>query len=404
MKKKQKIRKGRLAVLAGGGLLLLVLIGLAVMKIAPSVMPVIQQIAHNEKTAPLTVISHDQDVAQIQKKNALDTVDVSGFSDEELRACFFSQDLNEELIERLKKMGYTDQVPTGSLKYVRVLYQDFEGKPTVGELVVNAEIAQAVENVFFDLFLHKYEIGKMILPDAYGTRISESFADNNTTALAFGLSEDNRGSLHERGYAIDLNPLYNPLIKDNGTSLSVFPMEGQLYLDRTVNAPHYIYANDYAVQAFEKEGFVWKGNVRGLNDYKHFEYKNAASQTSQDSSQSHDSQSTQNPQQSAPESTPAEERPAEITDPFQAGAAGSAGAAMGPGEQNPEGTGEGELPSDYQGAGAGAELPPETAEPVPDESLPADPGVIPGEEYTDPTEGYADPAEEPYDPNAEIYE
>lgn len=235
-------------------------------------LPVIQQITNNEKINQLTNVSHAQEVQKIKQQNALDEVDISGFSDQELRNCFYSLDLDDNLVSRLQNMGYTGQIPISSLKYVRVLYYDYENRPTIGELVVNAEMAKPVENVFFDLFLHKYQIARMILPDAYGTRISESYADNNTVALCFGLTDDNRGSVHAQGYAIDLNPLQNPLIKDNGSSFSVFPMEGQLFLDRSVNSPHFIHEKDYAVEAFAKEGFDWTGDIEGINDYKHFEY------------------------------------------------------------------------------------------------------------------------------------
>lgn len=298
-KAKRQLRVGRVLTLLVLGAILAGGVGYAGLKYGPSLFAIIPQLTNNEKTAPLNRISHANEVKKIKEANALDEVSVTGFSDEELRDCFFSQSIDDKLKERLVKMGYADQIPADQLSYVRVLYNDFNGRATVGEIVVNSAIAKQIENVFYDLFLHKYQIGKMILPDAYGTRISESYADNNTVGLAFNLTDDNGGSLHARGYAVDLNPLYNPLIKDNGSSLSVFPMEGQLYLDRTINADHYIHANDYAVEAFKKEGFSWKGNVTGLNDYKHFEYSGvpAASsttntQTSQSSSASSQKDST----------------------------------------------------------------------------------------------------------------
>ncbi len=301
-KPKKRIRASRLVFLF---LLAAAVIGgsiYAILKFGPTVGTYTAQIFNNEKTAPLTQISHAAQVKEIQNANALDEVSVAGFSDDELRECFYSAPIDDKLKERLVKMGYADQISTDQLNYVRVLYYDFNSKPTVGEIVVNSAIAKPVENVFYDLFLHKYQIGKMILPDAYGTRISESYADNNTIGLAFNLTDDNKSDLHARGFAIDLNPLYNPLIKDNGSSLSVFPMEGQLYLDRTVNADHFIHANDYAVEAFKKEGFTWKGNVQGLNDYKHFEYGStpaslSSSSTSSASSAGQPAQSEAQPHQ-----------------------------------------------------------------------------------------------------------
>lgn len=278
----------------------------------------LQDAISTNRTASPNAARHDDIVAGIKTMNALDTVDnVSILSDDELRDCFFSSEIDDRISERLKKMGYTDQIPLEDLRYVRVLFYDFEGKAKVGEIVVNKEIAEKTENVFYDLYTHRYPIQKMILPDAYGTRISESFSDNNTVGLCFGLGEDSRGDVHEMGYAIDLNPLYNPLIKDNGSSLSVFPMEGQLYLDRTINGDHYIYADDYAVTAFVKEGFVWKGDVAGMNDYKHFEYPHASTTRKQVSLQESENTEAENAQVEEPivNEEPVEETPDVVEDP-----------------------------------------------------------------------------------------
>ena len=274
-KPKRRLRLDRLIALAVAGALL---IGAGVYVISRfQLIDRVQQVISGGDRQT-TIVRHDKEIAEIKKKNALDTVDgVSAFSDEELRSCFYSEPISDKIDERLKNMGYEEQIPKDDLRYVRVLFMDFEGKTEVGELVVNKDIATKIENVFYDLYIHRYPIGKMILPDAYGTRISESFADNNTVGLCFGLSDGSSGAVHEEGYAIDLNPLFNPLIKDNGSSLSVFPMEGQLYLDRTIQGEHYIYEDDYAVKAFEKEGFDWKGDEQGMNDYKHFEYPHASS-------------------------------------------------------------------------------------------------------------------------------
>lgn len=310
-KSKPRLRTGRLValivaaavVLGGGGYLLS----------HYHVFSTVTQMLTTDRTAEQTVVRHDREVAAIRKKNALDTVDgVKTFSDSELRQCFYSSDIDDKITQRLKNMGYTDQVPLEDLQYTRVLYEDFEGRTVVGELVVNKDIATKVENVFYDLYMHKYPIQKMILPDAYGTQISESFSDNNTVALCFGLSEDNEGESHELGYSIDLNPLYNPLIKDNGNTLSVYPMEGQLYLDRTINAAYYIHKDDYAVKAFEKEGFEWYGDRKGNNDYKHFEYKgthtsHVKTSETEKSSTSEKAQSDEEQPQTEPEQTTPEE-------------------------------------------------------------------------------------------------
>lgn len=305
-RKRRKLRKGRAALVIG----LVAVIGLAsaygIKAAITQYFPALLEVGNESRTAKVNPVSHAQDIAAILDKNALDQVSVSGFSDEELRKCFVSYEIDDKIRERLAKIGWSeDKIPLSSLRYVRVLYRNFDNKPTVGELVVNADMAQATEDVFFDLFNHKYQIGKMILQDAYGGSLSDSYADNNTIALAFGLTDGNSSDVHEQGYAIDLNPLYNPLVKDNGSSVSVFPMQGQLYLDRTLNGEHYISASDYAVEAFGNHGFSWGGDKKGLNDYKHFEFINRP--TPATSETSHSEQASEQQQSAEPEQTPVEE-------------------------------------------------------------------------------------------------
>lgn len=274
-RKKRKLRKGRAAAVLGLVVVIILTGAYGIKAAITQYFPSLLEESNESRTAQANPVSHAQDIAEILQKNPLDQVSVSGFSDEELRQCFVSYEIDDTIRERLAKIGWSEEkIPLTSLRYVRVLYRNFDNKPTVGELVVNSNMAQATEDVFFDLFNHKYKIGKMILQDAYGGSLSDSYADNNTIALCFGLTDGNASEIHEQGYAIDLNPLYNPLVKDNGSSVSVFPMQGQLYLDRTLNGEHYISASDYAVEAFGNHGFAWGGENKGLNDYKHFEFIN----------------------------------------------------------------------------------------------------------------------------------
>lgn len=274
-KKKLKLRVGRL----------IALIGVAGVLIAVAAYGGIQLYArystrgsdseNTETTAPVVSGTHAKDVSDIKAKNPGDTVSsVDGFTDEELRSCFYSSEIDDKLHQRLNAMGYEgheEDLPLSDIRYIRVLYKNFDNQIRVGEIMVNASIAQDVEEIFFDLFTHDYQIGKMLLPDAYGGRMNEAFADNSTTGLCFGLSEDSSGEMHAYGLSVDLNPLYNPLIKDNGKSLTIYPMEGQLYIDRTTAAPHYISADDYAYKVFTGKGFSWKGTSTPAADYKHFE-------------------------------------------------------------------------------------------------------------------------------------
>lgn len=272
-KKKVRLRLGRLFVLLAGAAGICATLGFGGMRAWAWFSKRNDSAPVTDSTAQAVTGRHAKEVSAIQSANALDGVDVTGFTDEELRACFYSREIDDKLLERLNNMGYADhaaEIPAGDLRYVRVLYRNFDNDVQVGEIMVNAAIAQDIEDIFYDLFMHKYQIGKMILPDAYGGRLNESFADNNTIGLCFGLSDDSSGSEHALGLAVDLNPLYNPMIRDNGKSLTIYPMEGQLYIDRTIAAPHYISADDYVCKVFLNHGFAWKGDSVPAADYKHF--------------------------------------------------------------------------------------------------------------------------------------
>lgn len=311
--KKMRLRVGRLVALIVILVLLLGLLGYGGLKLYQGWKNRAPAPAAEDKTAQAVSGSHAQQVSEIRAMNPGDVVkDTSGFTDDELRSCFYSSEIDEKLLGRLNAMGYEgheNDLPVSEIRYVRVLYRNFENAIRIGELMVNQSIAQDVEDLFYDLYMHNYPIGKMLLPDAYGGKINEAFADNSTTGLCFGLSEDSHGEMHAYGLAVDINPLYNPMIKDNGKSLTIYPVEGQLYIDRTIAAPYYISADDYAYKIFTGKGFSWKGNESPAADYKHFE------KGSVPSSQNNEDPNGQNPGEESPQD--GSEAPAEPENPEQ---------------------------------------------------------------------------------------
>lgn len=214
---------------------------------------------------------------QIHNVAAETPVDISGLNESEIRSCFYSQPISEELLLRLVEGEmYDDQntfITPDQLRLVRMLYRGFDGQNKVGEMICNQAICTDVENVFFELFENAYPIERICLPFGYGMD-DEAITSNNITrclATVWDMEGQTHANEHSLGLAIDLNSLYNPqVITEEGQDLCL-PEAGRPYADRTQNGEHFISQEDLAYQVFSKYGFYWGGVWQGRNDYQHFE-------------------------------------------------------------------------------------------------------------------------------------
>lgn len=159
-----------------------------------------------------------------------------------------------------------------TLRYVNLLYYDFNGNVQNGELICHKAIAQDVVEIFYELYKIRYPIEKITLIDAYQGDDELSMQDNNTSCFNYRVRPSGKLSNHSYGLAIDLNPFYNPYIinKKNGTT-HVFPAGSEAYADRTQAFPHKIDKEDTAYRLFIQHGFTWGGAWRTNKDYQHFE-------------------------------------------------------------------------------------------------------------------------------------
>lgn len=140
-----------------------------------------------------------------------------------------------------------------------MLHYGYDGQIRVGELLVNALLAEDMKEIFQILFEHQYQIEKMFLIDDYGADDNRSVNDNNTSCFNFRLVT-NGGTLsnHAAGCAIDINPRQNPyyVILEDGT-YTWENEDAQLYMDR--DAPdaaerHMITHADLCYQVFHNMG------------------------------------------------------------------------------------------------------------------------------------------------------
>lgn len=161
------------------------------------------------------------------------------------------------------------------LRYMQVLYYDFNGEVQTGELICNKGIAQDLAEIFYELYLNEYQLEKIRLIDEYGGDDTASMLDNNTSCFNYRVV-DGTGNLskHALGCAIDVNPFYNPYVvfnKDGSGETYISPEGSEIYADRSQNFPYKIDENDLCYKLFKAHGFTWGGNWNSSKDYQHFQ-------------------------------------------------------------------------------------------------------------------------------------
>ena len=158
-------------------------------------------------------------------------------------------------------------VPLAELRYLRVPYVDPEGRTHTGELVVHADAAADVAEVFRELWSIGYPITSMRLVDDFGGDDTASMNADNTSAFnCRPITGGTSWSEHAYGLALDLNPVENPYV----VGRHVAPRSGRAYLARP-DVPGVLHAGDPVVAAFARIGWVWGGTWTGrVLDYQHF--------------------------------------------------------------------------------------------------------------------------------------
>ena len=184
---------------------------------------------------------------------------------------FLCDSIPPEVEVRMRGSSYPEgaTVALDELRYLRIAYYDFYGKPQMGEMVCNVAIAQDLLEIFQALYEERYPIHSIRLVDDFDGSDDESMRADNTSCFNFRtVPGQKKLSRHALGMAVDVNPLENPYIDRRGV---VHPAEGAVYVDRTKNFPHKIARDDLCCRLFLEHGFRWGGAWLHSKDYQHFE-------------------------------------------------------------------------------------------------------------------------------------
>ncbi len=165
----------------------------------------------------------------------------------------------------------TCPVSLADLRHLVVTHVGFDGRARHGELVVHADVAADVVDVFAALYADRFPIERMLLVDEYGGDDDRSMAVNNTSGYnCRRVAGQSSWSVHAYGLAIDINPVQNPYVVGGDVRP---PAAGPfLGVDRTEDAPSLpgvIRDGDVVRREFDRLGWEW-GGLYSDPDFQHF--------------------------------------------------------------------------------------------------------------------------------------
>ena len=220
----------------------------------------------------LTYNSNAQKALECWKAgNAVTKTEVEQFG---VDNCFVICQIDDKTFARMRGKSYKAEctIPRSELRYIKALHVTQDGAILMGEMVVNRAIAQDVVTILRRLYEEKYPIERMVLVDEYNADDELSMRANNSSAFNYRHTPGGtRLSAHSRGMAVDINPLYNPYVKQYPDRVYVAPATATKYVNRNGAFPYKIERNDICCRLFLQYGFEWGGDYKSIKDYQHFE-------------------------------------------------------------------------------------------------------------------------------------
>jgi hypothetical protein len=158
-------------------------------------------------------------------------------------------------------------VTPDQLRYLTMSFRGFDARAHTGEMLVNAQVAQTVVDVFEKLFTVGFPIEEMRISSEAELKLPPTGDRNNTEGF---ICSSKRGQAESPaqayGLAIDLNPFHNPYVMGD----LVVPELASSYLARDWMRPGMISDSGPVVTAFESTGWKWGGRWMGPVNFGHF--------------------------------------------------------------------------------------------------------------------------------------
>jgi len=146
-----------------------------------------------------------------------------------------------------------------------VLYYSFDGKLHQGQLIVHQSVRQDVEEIFALMRGERFPVARVIPIVHYGWSDNASMVANNTSAFNYRwVAGTRRLSRHATGHAVDINPIQNPVIYQDGR-ISPKDARYQPGIAGTLSE------DGSVVRAFIDRGWCWGRHFKSMMDHHHFQ-------------------------------------------------------------------------------------------------------------------------------------
>lgn len=156
-------------------------------------------------------------------------------------------------------------------RLIEVRYYSFDGKIHQGQLVIDQRLVSDIRTIFRVALKNKFPIGSVIpiaherfFKDGKWNEDNQSMLSNNSAGFNYRtVTGGTVLSMHAYGFAIDINPVQNPYIKEE-----IILPPGAVYDPRL---PGTFTPDCPVVKIFKCLGWTWGGDWESLKDYQHFE-------------------------------------------------------------------------------------------------------------------------------------
>ena len=166
-------------------------------------------------------------------------------------------------------------VPISDLRLLRFNYWGFDRRVHRGPMVVNASVAEDVLSVFRRLFDARFPLERVDLAREFKEARLETHphtrrsvtASFNCRVVVTPAGAGDEFSQHAYGLAVDVNPLQNPYVREDGWVRNRY---ARPYVDRSGRRRGMIHEDGIVVRSFAAIGWAWGGRWSGGKDYMHF--------------------------------------------------------------------------------------------------------------------------------------
>lgn len=153
------------------------------------------------------------------------------------------------------------------LRYLTVAFYGFDDRLHTGELLVNADVAEDVVEVFRRLHQARFPLEEVRVIAPHELDLAPTGDGNATTSFVCRpVRQGSSWSEHAYGRALDLNPFHNPYQRGP----VVLPELASAYLDRADQRPGMVLQGGPVTEAFGAVGWTWGGDWESVTDSMHF--------------------------------------------------------------------------------------------------------------------------------------